>query len=365
MRVIQITTIHSYWDNRIYFKICKSLSKKYEVDLYAPYNDRTPSLEGINIRFFKDRGNNFKARMLRAISAMKVAIKHRNEIIHFHDPELLPFMLVARFFNKNIIYDIHEDNSLGIKLKYYLNPIIRFSLRYLILFTESLAHRLFNTIVAERVYLKRFPNAVEVLNFLSEDDLSSNAKNEQRIDREEKTINIIYTGSITVPRGLEIYLNILKANKHIRLTLVGRLIFDTKLYIEEFLSEDELSRLDLISDDKGLEFSKIVEVYKRRDWDFGLAIFPESDHYREKELTKFFEYAYYNIPILCTDFPHWKLLVEGNDLGRAVNPLDIEEINMVINERQKTNRNNIFVNEHLWDSQEKNMFALYEKIIKY
>src|SRR5690606_31592505 len=46
----------------------------------------------------------------------------------------------------------------------------------------------------------------------------------------------------------------------------------------------------------------------------------------EKELTKFFEYMAYGIPIVCSAFPAWRAIVEANECGLTVNPDDPEDI---------------------------------------
>ena len=57
-------------------------------------------------------------------------------------------------------------------------------------------------------------------------------------------------------------------------------------------------------------------------WTAGLALFPDTPHYREKELTKFFEYMAAGLPIICSDFPVWRELVERHRLGLCVDPED-------------------------------------------
>ncbi|MCE7896768.1 MAG: glycosyl transferase, partial [Gammaproteobacteria bacterium PRO8] len=52
-----------------------------------------------------------------------------------------------------------------------------------------------------------------------------------------------------------------------------------------------------------MPFSEITKAYLEGGWRWGLALFPDTPHYRDKELTKFFEYMSFRIPIICSDFP--------------------------------------------------------------
>ena len=67
---------------------------------------------------------------------------------------------------------------------------------------------------------------------------------------------------------------------------------------------------------------RIVEYYLREHWTAGLAIFPAGRHTLRKELTKIFEYMAYGLPIVCSDFPNLRRLVEENDCGLCVDPQD-------------------------------------------
>jgi glycosyltransferase involved in cell wall biosynthesis len=63
----------------------------------------------------------------------------------------------------------------------------------------------------------------------------------------------------------------------------------------------------------------------QQPWTAGLSLFPYSEHYYEKELTKFFEYMAAGLPLIVSDFPNWRAIVDGTRCGLAIDPerLDI------------------------------------------
>src|SRR5699024_6209289 len=66
-------------------------------------------------------------------------------------------------------------------------------------------------------------------------------------------------------------------------------------------------------------------------WLAGLAIFPPTEHYMKKELTKFFEYMYAGLPVIVSDFPKWKKFVEKYQCGITVRYSNEQEIKDAVN----------------------------------
>src|SRR5690625_6021755 len=58
------------------------------------------------------------------------------------------------------------------------------------------------------------------------------------------------------------------------------------------------------------------------NWLAGIALFPPTEHYMKKELTKFFEYMNAGLPIICSHFPQWKTFIDKYNCGIAVDPYD-------------------------------------------
>ncbi|RYG53158.1 glycosyltransferase, partial [bacterium] len=78
---------------------------------------------------------------------------------------------------------------------------------------------------------------------------------------------------------------------------------------------------------EGLDYyvsDRMVEALQE-PWTAGLSIFPYSEHYYEKELTKFFEYMAAGLPMIVSDFPNWRAIVESSECGFAVDPARLDE----------------------------------------
>ena len=116
--------------------------------------------------------------------------------------------------------------------------------------------------------------------------------------------------------------------------------------------------------------SEIDNHYMNQEWLAGIALFPPTEHYKKKELTKFFEYMNAGIPIICSDFPVWKQFVEKYQCGIAVNPYNDEEIKKAIQFLRKNpqkakemglNGQKAVRTELNWETQGEKLCDWYEK----
>jgi glycosyltransferase involved in cell wall biosynthesis len=182
---------------------------------------------------------------------------------------------------------------------------------------------------------------------------------------------IIYTGKITPIRGALIHSSIPGYVPGVEVHMVGE---HTSALREEMLNNTRQGRnkLLLMGTDDFVSPSIIQDYYSKHKWLAGLAIFPFSDHYKEKELTKFFEYMLNGIPIICSNFPVWNKLVEKEKCGLTVNPNDPqdikEKIEYLLNNKEEAismgaRGRAAVLSKYNWESQEKKLIELYELIV--
>ena len=118
---------------------------------------------------------------------------------------------------------------------------------------------------------------------------------------------------------------------------------------------------------------RLDELALNYHWLAGLAVFPKTDHYRRKELTKFFEYMQAGIPILCSDMPAWKRFVEEQGIGVTVDPedpddqrrkiqwlLDHPDERRVMGERGR----HLVETQYNWQTQADKLVKLYNELLK-
>ena len=126
-RVCHITTVHLRNDNRIKLKECKSLAAEgFEVHLVV--GDGLGDFFGENVQIH-DIGPKPQSRIQRMWAQPKRALKRvlalRPDIVHLHDPELLPVGVKLAQKGMRVIYDAHEDVPRQNLTRHYIPRRIR------------------------------------------------------------------------------------------------------------------------------------------------------------------------------------------------------------------------------------------------
>lgn len=368
VRVVHLTTVHHPYDPRIYHKELKSLqSAGFDVTLIAKESDTTSietTIKHIPVKKYKNR-------LLRMVfgtyDAYKKAKKLNAKVYHFHDPELLPIGWLLKKKNNVVIYDIHEDYVTSILQKDYLKGPVKKLIAKLYRWTESFFTREMELCLAEKYYQDIYPTGKCILNYptINENFLNHSHKNAPLEDR------LLYTGNVSVVRGALIHAKIPLIDNRISVHFVGKC---PKPLADEMYSiaEQQKKQLEFEGINQFVEKEVIEERYLSRNWLAGIALFPPTDHYRRKELTKFFEYMNAGLPILCSNFPVWKDFVEKYKCGIAVDPYNEEEIKDAIEylrnnqdeaKRLGENGKKAVMEELNWKVEEKKLVAWYNQLL--
>jgi glycosyltransferase involved in cell wall biosynthesis len=320
-RIVHLSTVHSPHDPRIYHKQCRTLAKAgFDVTLIIPDDgsDFTPQ-DGVKVILLPRPAN----RRERLTKTRKLAYREakalKAEIYHFHDPELITVGRKLKTENNVVIYDIHEDYETAMQQKEYLPgflaPLAALAYRT----ATNLLTKNFELCLAEKYYREKFPRGQCILNYplLTPREISPSGGGERN--------RLLYTGNVTPERGAYIHARLPELDQKIAVEFIGkcsRPIADEVFRIAAANSD----RLKITGIDRYIPREQIEDAYFNHRWLAGLALFPPTEHYKKKELTKFFEYMYAEIPILCSDFPVWKEFVTRHDCGIAVDPNDDEAI---------------------------------------
>ena len=326
MRVIHLTSVHPWNDNRIFHKECVSLAQKgFDVFLIAPATEKKV-VNDVHIIPLSEVKSRLLRILVQPIRLFFKGMQLEGDIYHFHDPELIPVALFLRLFRKNVIYDIHEDYYTQILLKKWIpTKFIRTIVAIIFSFTEKLICNSFDLIIfAENYYKNSFPQkiidkSIDILNYPILNEIKSIAGNNEYV-------KIIYTGNVTVDRGA---INMIKC-----LPVLIEKGYNIKLYLVGLLKDENI--ISLIEKDAELS-NNIVMIGKRKyvdksvidnqysDADIGLALISSKAHYKKKLLTKFFEYMENEIPMVISKYNEWEKLINDTKCGICVDPDNVME----------------------------------------
>ena len=96
VQIRHLTSVHSPFDTRIFFKECLSLVEAgYQVTLIAPHtHDET--VQGVRILALPSSSNRMSRMTLRVWRVYQLAKKLNADLYHFHDPELIPLGMLLK-----------------------------------------------------------------------------------------------------------------------------------------------------------------------------------------------------------------------------------------------------------------------------
>lgn len=364
-RVVHLSSVHPPYDPRILHKETASLARAgHEVVLVVPHT-HAETVDGVRIAPVPPPASRLARMTVTGARVFAAAWRQRADLYHFHDPELIPWALLLRLRGVPVIYDIHEDHTTGIAQKPYLPRFLRRPLAGLMGGLERLAGAVFAQVIAEAYYIRRFPRATPVLNYPTLEDGPA----PQAFDAASR--RLLYTGNVTPFRGAFTHVRLLHALPEARIHLVGHCPGALAAQLRA-RAGDAAGRLSIEGEDAFVPFARIAQHYREGGWLAGLALFPDTPHYREKALTKFFEYMRAGLPIVCSDFPAWRALVADTGTGLCVDPEDVEAQAAAIRrlaERPEEARamgargQELVRTRYNWQAEAENLLALYRELL--
>ncbi len=372
MHVVHITSVHPRDDIRIRVKECASLASRINqpVTLLVQDGKGPGEISSDNIKTV-DIGSKSKNRILRiiigslrmwrALSAIKPSI------VHFHDPELIPIGLALKLFGVKVIYDVHEDVPKQIQNKHWIPKILRGPVSSIFWAVEWIAVRIFDGIVAATPAIAtRFPESktITVQNFPILNELSNS--NPEPMDK--RPFDAAYVGVIGRHRGaIEMLqaLDLVQKKYPLRLSLYGT-------YSPASLRNDLMTKSGWASvDDFGWVGRGTVARSLARAR-MGLVLFMPLPNHINSQPNKLFEYMSAGLPVIASDFPLWREIVEGAKCGLLVDPSDPVKIAdamvWILEHPQEAetmgNRGRKTVEEkYNWESEASKLVNLYNKLL--
>ncbi|MFD2923010.1 glycosyltransferase family 4 protein [Halobacillus naozhouensis] len=364
MKICHITSVHRYNDTRITLKECRSLVEdNYEVHLIAP-NTKETEFNGINVHGIT---NPYKGRINRVKKFSKEvylkALEIDADVYHFHDPELIPIGLKLKKQKKVVIYDIHEDVPKQILSKTWIKKPLRKFISVLFKKYENKSVRKFNALITatpninER-FIKLNSKSINVNNYpiLSElHTLNSNKKINEPY--------VTYIGAISKNRGIETMVSAMDLVTN-KLYLGGK--FASLKEYENVVKKSGWRKVIYLNQ---LERNEVKDVLNKSI--AGLVLFyPEPNHINAQP-NKMFEYMSAGVCVIGSDFPLWREIIEGNECGICVNPLNNEEvakaIQWVIDNpaeaiRMGENGRKAIESKYNWEYESQKLLRLYKEL---
>ena len=322
--IVHFTTVHPRTDTRIRLKEVASLARVWPGRVTIFVQDGNGDELDLEGHFaIRDTGAPERGRLRRMTLGawrMYAAIRAaRPKIAHFHDPELLPWAALLRLSGIHTIYDAHEDLPAATLSKPYVKPILRKPLAATVALVEGLLARMCTRIVAATPSISRNfshgqPQLVQNFPLLEE------LQNSDHLPLGQTPPHFAYVGGITrIRAAVEMVHAVgLMADDAVRLQMAGTFSVDLG---QELHQTQGWNRVDLYGWADRAKVSSILSECRA-----GLVLYyPEPNHVRAQP-NKLFEYMSASLPVIASDFPLWREIVDGAGCGLLVDPKDPQAI---------------------------------------
>jgi glycosyltransferase involved in cell wall biosynthesis len=310
-RVCHITTVHPADDHRILRKECVSLREAgYAVTLIAPH-PRDATIAGVDVVGLRAPARTRAERMFRrSHAAYRAAVALDADLYHFHDPEFLPYGARLARAGKRVVYDAHEDVRTQIRYKEWLPGPSRAPVARAVARLEAACVARIDAVVSpslaalERL-APRQPRAVLVANYPRLE--AAAVAPWQRRERAA-----CYVGGISRVRGAHALID---AMAHA----------DAELYLAGPFSPPQLRReLERSAGWRRVRYAGRISPERVPDLlgraRVGVLPLQPIPNYRIAYPVKLFEYLAAGMPVVATDVPLWRDLLETHECGVCVPP---------------------------------------------
>lgn len=300
--ILVATSVHWPDDTRIRERLIRTLSDAFEVD----YASRVPGpSDRSGLHWIPLSGGRFS----RWWQTLLVCLRRKWDVLVIHDPELIPIGVISRLVKRRrVVFDVHEDVPATALTREWVPDALRRPLAMVARAAMKLAERTLDVTLAEEAYrpLFRFDHPV----FPNYPDTSAYPA------PTGGDSSVVYLGDVTAERGA---VTAVGAGRRagVPLLFVGRVSSELREQLRD-RSGGDVTLTGPLPNPEALELIRHS----------GVAISPlhDSPNYRHSTPTKILEYLALGLPVVASDLPGTRHLVDGLESVELVLPGDVEEL---------------------------------------
>lgn len=370
-KVVHLTSVHEPGDLRIRLKECAAAAAAgWSVVLVAPADADASAADGVQLRAVPRPVARWRRMLQTTWQVYQVARAEPADLYQFHDAELMPWALLLRWSGRRVVYDAHEDLAGTIGYKEYLSRPFRWVLGRVVGGIERFVVARCSAVVAatphigESVGRSGVPVTV-VQNFPRLEELALGTAPRPY---QERAPGVLYLGAISRQRGAKEMVEAVRRLSHrpdVRLHVAGR-------WAPSSLREELAAGpgWDQVVDHGFLGRAGVMTLLGTCRIGV-VTIWPERN-YLLSYATKMFEYMAAGLPVVASDFPLWRQIIEETDCGLVVDPRDPTAIAAAIDrlladpaaaERMGARGRAAVLARYNWAAEARKLLELYDALV--
>jgi glycosyltransferase involved in cell wall biosynthesis len=293
-------------------------------------------------------------------------VRQRADIYHFHDPELIPVGLLLKARGKKVIYDAHESYPQKILSKSWIPLKLRPLVSRLFAVVERIASvSLDYVIVADRWTAATLPKGCHITTVANYPFLmpieSMRSKGKPVSDKH----TLIYAGGLDDDRGLQVMLEIarLLRDRNVELHLLG-----------DFEEPEDERHIREFHNVRYFGFQPLETLYGHMSSaDLGLVLLQPvpAYSYAGENTNKLFEYMFCGLPVIASNFPNLRQIIEDTRCGLCVDPKRPDQVARAIlhlldrpklRDQLGENGRNAVLTTYNWAIEERKLLNVYRNL---
>ncbi len=363
-KITHLTSAHPRDDIRIFMKMARSIAQAgHETTLVVADGLGDEQRDDVSI---KDAGKS-SSRVDRIKNAprriLALAKTIPTDIYHFHDPELLQIAKGLKTTGAKVIFDSHEDTVQQLLTKPYMSPFLCKVASKTFGVIEKSKLRYFDLVIgatptiAEK-FRKLGAEATNINNFPILDDLKND-----KVDWADKSPIACYVGGVSEIRGCLELAQAAELSKGAFGVQVAGPAPEAIANKMKALAPEGLTLLGM--QDRGQVRDLMAKSIA------GVVTFLPVPNHTSAQPNKMFEYMSAGLPVIASDFPLWRDIIDGNKCGICVDPAQPDAIaeaigylidNPAIAEEMGRNGLHAVTTKYNWKTESQNLLATYKSL---
>lgn len=364
IKVVHVSSGHHRNELRVHLKQCNSLAAAgYLVYFVVADGEGDAKIGNVEVLDVGIPHGRFQRMLMFPKLLLRRARQINASIYHFHDPELLTIAIALKGRGAKVIYDSHEDVPRSIMSRDWIPFLIRRIVSMCFEFFENFVARRMACVVGATPYIaERFSSigcrSIAINNFPLQSEIIS-----VPATRNPNPV-VCFLGGITLVRGVREIIVAL-ASLQTRMVLAG-----------PFDSDDTRKELERLPGWRNVDYLGNIDrksaVEAMRGAMVGMICYlPEPNHVNAFP-NKLFEYMAAGLPVIASDFPLWRDIVDGAQCGVCVNPANPDDIRQAIAQmisdpdgckRMGENGRRAVLEKYNWLNEERKLIQLYQEVL--